>query len=118
MSLVVGFFHRLAYAIAVALVGFLLAVMPAGGKIDGGVTAKVLDLPVALAGLVVPVTWKGVDLWFEPWSLGYLTFPEALLRHLRIATPVYVLIFYLPTLGRVVWARLGRRREPVEVPAS
>lgn len=112
ITIVVGFFDRLAYATAVALGGFLLAVMPGPARVDpSGVVARLVDLPVALAGLILPAKWKGIDLWFSPEGLGYFTFPEALIRHLRIAIPVYMFLFYLPSLAVVGWRRLRHRHE-------
>ena len=114
-KLVVGFFNRLAYATAIALGGLLLAVMPAGLRIDPtGVLTKLLNLPVAAVGLILPDGWKSIDLWFGTNALHYSHFSEVLVRHLRLAIPVYVLLFYIPTLGRAVWQRLRHRREAIE----
>lgn len=107
MKNLLGLSHRIAYATALALAGFLLAVLPAGLKIDpGGMLTKLLDLPVAAVGLLLPLAWRGIDLWFHPQELGYLAVSDVLIRHLRIAIPVYVLVFYLPTVARGGWRRL------------
>lgn len=120
MNHVIGLSHRVAYATAVALVGFLLAVMPAGAKVPG--LARLLDLPVAAAGLLLPVTWRGVDLWFRPWEFHPYSsdhFVVGMLQHLRIAIPVYVLLFYVPNLfsGLRRWMR-SRRGADQPQPAS
>jgi hypothetical protein len=118
MKLLLGLCHRIAYATTFALAGLLLAVMPLGLKLDPtGVTTHVLNLPVAAVGLILPDEWQGIDLWFSQQEWGYLHFSETLIRHLRLAIPVYVLLFYVPSLfrGAVKWGRGRRRRhdEPV-----
>lgn len=120
MKHLLGFCHRLAYATTAALAGFLLAVHPAGLRIDPtGLLTKLLNLPVAAVGLLLPPEWRGVDLWFQPQEWGYLNeFRGGMLRHLRIAILVYVLIFYLPTLALVGWRRLRHRYQPVALPSS
>lgn len=96
---ILGLTHRLAYATTVALAGFLLTVMPVGLRIDpSGFVVHLLDLPVAAAGLLLAPEWRGIDLWFQPQEWGYLHPIEGLLRHLRLAIPVYMLLFYLPNL--------------------
>src|SRR5688572_6982058 len=118
MKHLIGLSHRVAYATATALVGLLLAVMPAGLKIDStGVLTKLLNLPVAAVGLLLPDGWKSIDLWFGTNALHYSHFSEVLVRHLRLAIPVYVLLFYIPTLGRAVWQRLRHRRRAIEAEA-
>lgn len=67
MKSLLGLSHRIACASAVALAGFLLAVLPGRLKIDpGGMLTRLLDLPVAAVGLLLPPAWRGIDLWFHP----------------------------------------------------
>jgi hypothetical protein len=99
MKELIGFSHRVAYAMAIAVVGLLLAALPAGASVDpSGLFTKALNLPLAATGLLLPDEWKTIDLWFGTNALHYADFSEVLLRHLRIAIPVYVLQFYLPNL--------------------
>jgi hypothetical protein len=109
--MLLGLSHRLAYAIAVALTGFFLIVMPIGLRIE--FLVRLLDLPVAAAGLLLPLEWRGIDLWFQPQEWGYVDPLQGLLRHLRVAIPAYVVLFYVPNVLSAVYRRLqGTRPGP------
>jgi hypothetical protein len=51
MKRLIGFSHRVAYAMAIAVVGLLLAALPGGASVDpSGLFTKALNLPLAAAG--------------------------------------------------------------------
>jgi hypothetical protein len=73
---------------------------------------RLIDFPVAAVSRFLP---PGGDELFS--SHGSPT-PEYLWHYLRVAVPVYMLLFYLPNLLRGGWERLRRRREaPVPSPS-
>lgn len=68
---------------------------------------KVLDLPVAAVNTLLPWQWKGIDVWSSKRQPEHESVWRTLLVHLRVAVPVYVLLFYVPN----VIAALVRRRK-------
>jgi hypothetical protein len=111
--LILGAFHRLAYATAISVIVFLVAVQPLELSLHGATfwTIRILDLPIATAGQLLPCNERGVDLWFraEPGYSGcpHNPGPEFFGNHMRIGIPAYLLLFYLPSL--LLAARLKSR---------
>lgn len=110
-----GFCNRVAYATLVSMWVWLGATMPSLWSIAPlRLLTYVLDLPVALVGLILPVSLRFIDMFFsrgiQEWA--FLDAPQALFLHLRLSVPVYVSLFYiLAFLSRVL-----RRRTPSAVP--
>lgn len=116
--MVVGFSHRLAYALALSLLVWNLYVLPVGMGGNGGpVLLSLANAPVGAAALLVPCPARGIDAPFlQCHHQGGQSASEFFLSHLRVAVPVYMFLFYLPFLLRraKVWlSRLvGRAKEP------
>lgn len=107
----IGLSNRLVYAFFLAAVSFGLWVFPLGLHLDfAGVVARVLNLPVALAGLALPLELRGLDTWFHRSAVDPGNPTGTLVRHLRNAIPVYVLLFYVPNLLRAGRGWRQRRR--------
>jgi hypothetical protein len=108
----VGFAHRLAYATALGFLSWAFAVLPYG-RHPGiqAFLARLLDFPIAVAGLVLPDWLSGIDLFFGGSFGHWLRYDETLWLHLRAAIPVYVFLFYLPNLlkGGIGLLRRWRR---------
>src|SRR5688572_23379782 len=101
MKPLVGLIHRTVYATLFALVSWMACAMPLGPRVGlQTFTCKVLDWPVATAGLLFP-GWKGVDVFYGGVKCDFCTPSELLWGHLLLAVPVYVVLFYLPLL--FVW---------------
>lgn len=107
-----GFIHRAAYATLTAIVVWILYVFP----FDPGsyrfrlAAVKVLDWPVAMVSRQMPPSLKAIDP-FSDYPFAHNERAEyVLLLHLRLAVPVYILLFYLPSLIAAGLARLRRRK--------
>ena len=119
MRYVIGFFHRLAYAVALGFVSFTLAAVPLGIDSDTEQVASfVVGLPLALAWRLLPLNWRGIDV-ISRGSFGeWLNFREALFYHLRAAVPTYLVLFYLPNAVAMVWRAMRRRVRTKTVPSA
>lgn len=96
---VIGFFHRLAYALALALGVFSLTVLPLGLPSSNWIpwALAAVNSPVSLVSLLVPCSERGLDFPLgDCHHEGGQTASEFFFSHLRLAVPVYLLIFYLP----------------------
>lgn len=95
-ALVGGLLQWSAYAATLATVLWLLVSLPipAGAVRPLLLVAKVLDLPVAVTGRILPEAWRGIDLFTNNHDLETGT-PAFLLRHLCVAVPAYLGSFYL-----------------------
>jgi len=107
-SAVFGFCHRVAYAALIsALLWVVFVDIPLRGRIlysNAWISQVVLiwlDLPIATVTQFLPCNEAAVDCWFRVWC-PELTWPTRgyFYNHMRLGTPIYVLIFYLPTIYR------------------
>jgi hypothetical protein len=104
------------YAVVLAGATWAMLVVPLGVEDSRVATAVVyvFVFPVAVAGAWLPSEARGIDLFFWPGAIHGMPAADILLRHLRIAIPVYVLLFYLPNLFRGLYrwikARDGARQ--------
>lgn len=112
MWTLLGFFHRLTYATALSLSVFCLAVLPLGLNLRlWSPVLSLLNAPVGVVSLLVPCPMRGLDMPFNQCHHeGGQSPGEFFFSHLRTAIPTYVLLFYLPNLGRAVLGRWRRRR--------
>lgn len=110
----VGLCHRFAYASALALATINLWVLPLGVEHSRlvGFLVPVANSPVAAAGLLFSCELRGLDTPFSQCS------PQSgsafYWQHLRFAIPVYVLLFYAPSLFRAGRHWLRRRAQSTE----
>lgn len=111
-----GFAHRLAYAGVLAGATWFIVVFPLDLP-DTGLLIRLTRLanfPVSLVGRLLPPELRGIDLFVEPFWLHNMPVQDMLLRHLRVAVPVYVLVLYMPNL--LIWfarkLREGRESRP------
>jgi hypothetical protein len=113
----VGFCHRLAYGLLASLITFIalgVGVQPGRYELVLVYLAKVLNLPVALVGLLT-YPYGGIDLWF---GTGYGPDPRQLLmQHLTFSLPIYLALFYAPAVIRALYRRWRASRTPAEEPA-
>jgi len=115
-SFFLGFCHRLAYAALIsALVWILFVDIPLRERIlypKDWFTQVVLvwfDLPIAAATQFLSCDQAAVDCWFRVWcpELNWPT-QHYFYNHMRVGVPIYLLIFYLPSIyrcGRDWWCR-------------
>lgn len=104
--------NRVAYAFLFSAVSFGLYVFPLGLNLEvAGAVAKLLNLPVALAGLVLPLELRGLDMWFQRSAVNTADPTQTLMSHLRNSIPIYVFLSYLPAFGRAGRDWLRRRRQ-------
>ncbi|MBP7798540.1 MAG: hypothetical protein KA072_07945 [Thermoanaerobaculaceae bacterium] len=115
----VGFCHRLAYGLLASLITFIalgVGVQPDRFELVLFYLAKVLNLPVALVGLLT-FPYGGIDLWF---GRGYGPDPRQLLKqHLTFSLPIYLALFYVPAVIRALyrrWRGPSRHAEEEEYP--
>jgi len=104
-----GFLDRVACAILLSLYVALVAVIPL--DLPRWIlepmyaVAKWLDLPVALLSHLRIPHISGIDLWFN--ACRSFIHPERVpLWHLKLSVPLYVLLFYVPALGRTIMSRV------------
>ena len=118
----VGVVHRVAYAALISFIVWFLwtarfNTLPFGRDLQLGIV-KVLDFPVAMVSEQMPRTgWRAIDP-FTSDQMGHNEPDEkVLLWHLRLALPVYVVLFYLPNIAMWIVRRL-RNGRPKEAPAA
>lgn len=106
-----SFSHRLAYALLFGIVTWLLAWLPTPfeSNLFFGWALEILNAPVAFVSLHLPVGWQAIDLVFGSILPHTYTSSGFLWQHLRTAVPVYLLLFWLPALVRMLWRRRLRR---------
>lgn len=111
-----GFFLRLGYAVALSALVWNFFVLPLGVDLDAwGPVLNALNAPVATASLLVPCPERGLDAPFSQChQQGGQTPPRFFFNHLRLAVPVYVLMFYLPNALRGAWRSWRGRSVLVE----
>jgi hypothetical protein len=80
------------------------------------VTCYLFNWPVAaITRLGIP-HWVGLDVFYGG-GVGEFMWPsEMLVWHMRVAIPVYTLIFYLPAALRLAWRARRQRHHPVPAP--
>ena len=109
---VAGLAHRVAYAIVIGVAIWYFALVPfSETSIPRPLhewLLKLLDLPIAAVNAILPWQWKGIDVWSSERQPEYSNVLKMLRVHLRVAVPVYVLLFYVPNAVRWVMRR-GRR---------
>lgn len=118
---VIGFVHRVVYAALIGIVTWLMAIFPIGvvNSLLLMLILKVFDFPVAVAGLLLPWEYTGIDLFFgHGFGVGAPAPEEILLRHLRVAIPVYVLLFYVPNLIKGGIGLIRRRQKTTKPDVS
>jgi hypothetical protein len=118
-----GFIHRVAYAALVSFVVWFLwtarfDTLPLGRDLQLRIVS-VLDFPVAMVSEQMPLDgWRSID----PFSRDQMGHNEpnekVLLWHLRLAMPVYVVLFYLPNLVLWIVRRFRKGSRPKEAPAT
>lgn len=121
MKHVIGFIHRVAYSVLLSFVLWYACAVPAAFG-DHTFVRKALcytlDYPVAVVGLLTyPV--RGIDLFFNQGSTWceFCSPGQMFWYHIRFAVPVYVALFYIPTL--LLWInrkRLLKRETAVQSP--
>jgi hypothetical protein len=101
----IGFVHRVVYATLFALLAWHACTWPFGNSLVQRRIATAVcytfDFPIAIVGRVTS-PYRGIDVFFDrgewcetcPWQ-------QELWVHVRFAVPVYVVLFYIPTL--VLW---------------
>ncbi|NLH10890.1 MAG: hypothetical protein GX464_06025 [Holophagae bacterium] len=118
--LLFGLANRLAYSLLAGLLTFVGALIPFD-RYQGvmHLVARVLDFPVALAGLVTSPHLAGIDMFFGK-GIGEFMKPDEILRwHLQLAVPVYLSLFYAPMVIRALyrrWRGPSRHAEEEEPP--
>lgn len=116
--LLLGLAHRLAYSLLAGLLTFVGAIVPFD-RYQALVhfVARVLDFPVAVAGLATSPYLAGIDMFFGK-GVGEFMRPDEILRwHLELAIPVYLALFYAPVLARALYRRWRGPRTSAEEPA-
>jgi hypothetical protein len=98
----VGFVNRIVYAALFAMLGWYSCVFPPGFAWQSTVQKALcysLTYPLALVGRVTQ-PYRGLDVFFDhggEWC-DFCSAQQVLWYHLLFAVPVYVALFYLPTL--------------------
>lgn len=107
----VGFVHRTVYAALLAMLGWYSCVFPPGFAWQSNIQKALcysLTYPLALVGRVTQ-PYRGLDIFFDrggEWC-DFCSAQQVLWYHLLFAVPVYVALFYLPSL--VLWLVRKRR---------
>ncbi len=107
MKSFIGFCHRVAYAIVLGVtVGYIYLVPSPLGARGSAWVAGILNLPVSV---FCQVTGAHAINTFASSSFAHLgTFEDALFQHLRVAVPVYVVLFYVPNIAKWLIRRMRR----------
>jgi hypothetical protein len=120
MRNVVGFIHRVAYGALLAFVLWYSCVVPAAFGEHTSVQKALcytLDYPIAVVGLLTYPA-RGIDLFFHQGSTWceFCTPGQAFWYHMRFSVPVYVALFYVPTLLHWITRKvMSKRKTSVEV---
>jgi hypothetical protein len=122
----VGFVHRVAYAVLFAFIIYFGARLPLydnGQVISFGAGALVffahiLDVPIALVSLLDMPYLAGLDLFFGHGVGEFMTSTEVLTWHVRLSILVYVPLFYLPQLVRALVRRMRQRSSQLPPPVN
>jgi hypothetical protein len=109
---VLGLVHRIAYASLLSLIAWTACTWPYGTSVWQRRVVKSVcyatNLPTAIVGrLTAP--YRGMDVMFDrggEWC-DFCSREQEFWYHMRFAVPVYVVLFYIPTL--VLWI-IRRRR--------
>src|SRR4051794_20285246 len=111
-----GFSHRVTYAALISFVVWFLwtarfDTLPFGRDLQLRIVS-VLDFPVAIVSEQMPLQgWRSIDPFTRD-QMGHNEPNEkVLLWHLRLAMPVYVVLFYLPNLVLSIMRRLRTRKK-------
>jgi hypothetical protein len=107
----VGLSHRVACATLIGIYTWLFSYLPysATPRLLGDL-AYIFDFPVAAASLVLPFPFKGIDLFFGRGVGEFMSKETLLFWHLRVAIPVYVLLFYVPNLIKGGFGLIRKRK--------
>jgi hypothetical protein len=103
--LAVGLAHRVAYATVFALAAWHACTWPlesAKQRTIAKIVCYAFNFPTAVIGRVT-APYRGIDVIFDrggEWC-DFCSAQQVLWYHLRFAVPVYVLLFYLPTI--IAW---------------
>jgi hypothetical protein len=99
-SRLLGFCHRLAYALLIAGSTWLFAWLPNDLARSAVCRAafQALNFPVALVSLYLPFEWQAVDIVLGRDLPETFNTSAFLWRNVRTAVPVYLVVFYLPSL--------------------
>jgi len=118
--ILIGFAHRVAYAALTALLTWHACTWPFGESSTQRKIATTVcyafNFPTAIAGRIT-APYRGMDPFFDrggEWC-DFCSPQQVLWYHVQFAVPVYVALFYLPTLALwIVRKRRARsRREQV-----
>src|SRR4051794_973604 len=99
----IGFMHRVVYATLFALLAWHACTWPFSNSIVQRRVATAvcytLNFPTAIIGRVTS-PYRGIDVFFDrggEWC-DFCSAQQVLWYHVRFAIPVYVVLFYIPTL--------------------
>ena len=114
---VIGFIHRVVYATVFALLAWHACTWPLNNSAVERRVATVVcytfNFPTAVVGRVTS-PYRGGDAFFDrggEWC-DFCPAQQVLWNHVRFAVPVYVILFYVPTLVR--WIVRRRRSKGKE----
>jgi hypothetical protein len=111
---VIGLVHRVAYATLFAGATWYACGYPNAFRSNPALQKAVcygLDYPIAVIGRVT-APYRGIDVFFDrggEWC-DFCSAQQVLWYHVRFAVPVYVVLFYLPTLA--LWLVCRWRSRP------
>jgi hypothetical protein len=105
MKRIVGLIHRVVYASLISLIGVMVCVLPNLG-VDAR-ACKAVNWPVSSIGQFIPA-WAGINVVSNRGGCDFCTPTERLKGHMALAIPLYVAIFYIPSV--IAWLVRHRRR--------
>ena len=118
MRYLIGFIHRVVYATLIGLLTWFTCATPFGEhRRLQTLICQVFDWPVATAGRLFK-TWHGLDVFYGGRSCDFCQPIDFVWSHLQLAVPVYVLLFYVPTLVRWIVRRRRSKGKDVSLAAS
>src|SRR5258706_12729094 len=110
----ISFIHRCVYASFCAMLGWYSCVFPPSVRWQALVQKVLcygLTYPIAVIGRLTR-PYRGMDVFFDrggEWC-DFCSAQQVLWNHVRFAVPVYVVLFYLPTLALWIVRRLRSKR--------
>lgn len=112
----VGLSHRIVYALVIALAAWHACTWPFGESATQRKTVQTVcyacNFPTAVIGRVT-APYRGIDVFFDrggEWC-DFCSPQQVLWYHIRFAVPVYVVLFYIPTIA--LWILRRRRNRTV-----
>lgn len=106
MKAVVGFFHRLAWAVCIGLATSVAAISPLEDHAKLARAVVLLDIPISAVERLWPYPYYGVWVFFHtPGTSAEASAMSTAIHQVVLCVAIYLPLFYLPSLVRAGFRR-------------